>query len=80
MAVDRPQSPAAVDVPATSKLTEGASDVAPFSDGVPEVPAEKVNVATVNSAEPTRLTEKALTTSVSDEVVSTAMAQPVTSN
>jgi hypothetical protein len=74
MEVDRPQPSAAVDVPATSKLTECASDVAPSSDGVPVVPAEGVNVATVNSLEPARLTEKVLTTSVPDEVVNTAMA------
>jgi hypothetical protein len=74
MEVDQPQSPAAVDVPTTSKLTGGASDVAPFSDGVPEVSAEKVNVATANSLEPTISTERAITPSGSDEAVNTAIA------
>ena len=53
--------------------------MSPFSDGVPVVPAEGVNVATINPPEPARLTEKVLTTSVPEEVVNTAMAQPVTS-
>jgi hypothetical protein len=61
------------------RTTGGASDVAPFSDGVPGVSAEKVNVATANSLEPTISTEKAITPSGSDEAVNAAIAPPVPS-
>ena len=72
-------SPADVDVLPTSKPTGGASDVAPVSDGVPGVSAEKVNVATSNSLEPTISTEKAITPSGSDEAANAAIALPVPS-
>ena len=77
MEVDRPQSLAAVDVLPTSKPTGGASDVAPVSGGVPGVSAEKVNVATSNSLEPTISTEKAITPSGSDEAANAVVTLPV---
>ena len=79
MEIDRPPSPAAVDVHPTSKPTGGASDVAPVSDSVPEVSAEKVDVAMPKSLEPTRSIEKAITPPGSDEAANAAIALPVPS-
>ena len=79
MDIDPPSSSAAVDVHPTSKPTGGASDAAPVSDSVPEVSAEKVDVAMPNSLEPTISTEKAITPPGSDEAANAAIALPVPS-